>query len=117
MAAAMKYFLDGSSAQWLQGTLTGKPACVFTSSSTMHGGQESTLLTMMIPLFHHGMLLMGLPYTLPELHHTTSGGTPYGVSHVAGSDNQFVISKEERILALAQGQQLAKYAQLLKQEK
>jgi len=117
MAAAMKYFLDGSSAQWLQGTLTGKPACVFTSSSSMHGGQESTLLTMMIPLFHHGMLLMGLPYSLPELHHTTSGGTPYGVSHVAGSDNQFAISKEERILALAQGQQLAKYAQLLKQEK
>jgi NAD(P)H dehydrogenase (quinone) len=117
MAAAMKYFLDGSSGQWLQGSLTGKPACVFTSSSSMHGGQESTLLTMMIPLFHHGMLLMGLPYTLPELHHTTSGGTPYGISHVAGSDNQFAISKEERILALAQGQQLAKYAQLLKQEK
>ncbi len=117
MAAAMKYFIDGSTSAWLQGSLAGKPACVFTSSSSLHGGQESTLLTMMIPLFHQGMLLMGLPYSLPELHHTTSGGTPYGVSHVAGGDNQFPISKEEKTLALAQGRQLAIYAQLLKQEK
>jgi NAD(P)H dehydrogenase (quinone) len=117
MAAAMKFFLDGSTSEWLQGSLTGKPACVFTSSSSMHGGQESTLLTMMIPLFHHGMLLMGLPYSHPELHHTNSGGTPYGVTHVAGSNNQLAISKEEQSLALAQGRQLAHYAKLLKQGK
>ena len=117
MAAAMKFFLDGSTSEWLQGSLTGKPACVFTSSSSMHGGQESTLLTMMIPLFHHGMLLMGLPYSLPELHHTSSGGTPYGVTHVAGGSNQLAISKDEQSLAFAQGRQLAQYAQLLKQAK
>lgn len=117
MAAALKFFLDGSTSQWLQGSLSGKPACVFTSSGSMHGGQESTLLTMMIPLFHHGMLLMGLPYSHPELHHTTTGGTPYGVTHVAGGNHQLAISKDEQTLALAQGRQLANYAKLLKQEK
>ena len=85
MAAALKYFLDGSSGLWLSGALAGKPAAVFTSTGSMHGGQESTLLTMMLPLLHHGMLMVGLPYTEPGLSTTTTGGTPYGASHVAGS--------------------------------
>ena len=86
MAAAMKYFWDGTSAEWLSGTLAGKPACVFTSTGSLHGGQESTLLTMMIPLLHHGMMVMGLPYTNAELMTTASGGTPYGASHWSGLD-------------------------------
>ena len=85
MAAPLKYFLDGTSALWLSGALVGKPAAVFTSTGTMHGGQESTLLSMMLPLLHHGMLLAGVPYTEAELSSTTSGGTPYGASHVAGT--------------------------------
>ncbi len=109
MAAAMKYFLDGTAPEWMQGTLAGKPACVFTSSSTQHGGQESTLLSMMIPLLHHGMLIMGLPFTEPALSHTTSGGTPYGASHVAGSQHA-PISEDEKKLAIAQGKRLAEAA-------
>lgn len=107
MAAAMKYFIDSTSTQWLNGKLIGKPACVFTSSSSMHGGQESTLLSMMLPLFHHGMLLMSLPYSEPELAKTQTGGTPYGVSHVAGPDNKARLSDDESKLCIAQGKNLA----------
>ncbi len=107
MAAPMKYFLDGLGAQWLRGTLTGKPAAVFTASSTMHGGQESTLLSMMLPLMHHGMIIVSLPYTVPELFSTRTGGTPYGASHVAGINNDQPLSDDERKLCIAQGRQLA----------
>ncbi|HNX72481.1 NAD(P)H:quinone oxidoreductase [Rivihabitans pingtungensis] len=110
MAAAMKYFLDGSTGLWLNGALAGKPACVFTSSSSQHGGQESTLLSMMLPLLHHGMLLVGLPYSEPALSATQTGGTPYGVSHVAGPNNDRPISDDERKLAIAQGKRLAEVA-------
>jgi NAD(P)H dehydrogenase (quinone) len=114
MAAPLKYFLDGSSSQWLAGTLSGKPACVFTSSGSLHGGQESTLLTMMIPLLHHGMMILGLPYSLNELHHTKTGGTPYGVSHFSDGQNQLSVSSDESKLALAQGKRLALTALKLK---
>ena len=107
MAAALKYFLDGTAAQWLAGTLSGKPAAVFTSTGSLHGGQESTLLSMMIPLLHHGMLLMGLPYSHPELMNTSSGGSPYGASHWAGADGKKALTEDERILALALGKRLA----------
>ena len=110
MAAPLKYFLDGTSAQWLAGTLSGKPACVFTSTGSQHGGQETTLWSMMLPLLHHGMLLMGLPYAEPELMTTRSGGTPYGVSHVAGADGLRPVTDEELRLAVAQGQRLARTA-------
>lgn len=110
MAAAMKYFLDGLAGEWVNGSLIGKPACVFTSSSSMHGGQESTLLSMMLPLFHHGMLVLGLPFSEPRLSTTISGGTPYGVSHVAGSDGNDVLSADEIHLARAQGRRLAEAA-------
>lgn len=113
MAAELKYFLDGTSGLWLSGALTGKPAAVFTSTSSLHGGQESTLLTMMVPLLHHGMLLMGLPYTEPELLNTTSGGTPYGASHFAGPDNGREFTEEERRLCRALGRRLAETAQRL----
>ncbi len=113
MAAAMKYFLDGTAPEWMQGTLAGKPACVFTSSSTQHGGQESTLLSMMIPLLHHGMLLLGLPFTEQALSHTRTGGTPYGASHVAGHDNSVALSEDEKQLAIAQGRRLAEAARKL----
>jgi len=114
MASAMKYFWDGSTAQWLSGALSGKPACVFTSSGSLHGGQETTLISMMLPLMHHGMLLLGLPYTNPELSSTTTGGTPYGVSHFAGGSGQHPISKDEHQLALEQGKRLASIAKQLK---
>jgi NAD(P)H dehydrogenase (quinone) len=107
MAAAMKYFIDSTSTEWLNGKLIGKPACVFTSSSSMHGGQESTLLSMMLPLFHHGMLLTGLPYSEPDLSQTTTGGTPYGASHVATTSNNSALSEEELRLCFAQGKHLA----------
>jgi NAD(P)H dehydrogenase (quinone) len=107
MAAPMKYFLDGTIAAWQNGTLAGKPACVFTSSASQHGGNEATLLSMMLPLLHHGMLLMGLPYTEPDLSTTTGGGTPYGASHVAGSAGSPLLSEAESRLAFAQGQRLA----------
>lgn len=107
MAAPLKHFLDTTSAEWASGTLTGKPAAVFTSTATMHGGQESTLLSMMLPLLHHGMLLLGLPFTEPALNATRSGGTPYGASHVAGVQGENAITEHERELARALGKRLA----------
>jgi NAD(P)H dehydrogenase (quinone) len=107
MAAAMKYFLDGTAAQWLSGTLAGKPAAVFTSTGSLHGGQESTLLSMMIPLLHHGMLLLGLPYTQPELMTTASGGSPYGATHWSGVDGNRAVTDDEKRLAVALGRRLA----------
>lgn len=107
MAAAMKHFLDGTGALWASGALIDKPACTFTSSSSLHGGQESTLLSMMLPLLHHGMLYCGIPYSEAALSKTKTGGTPYGASHVAGSDNQAEISEEESALCLALGKRLA----------
>jgi NAD(P)H dehydrogenase (quinone) len=107
MAAPLKYFLDGTTALWLKGALIGKPAAVFTSSASMHGGQETTLLSMMLPLLHHGMMIVGLPYSEPELTSTTGGGTPYGASHVAGTANDKPISEAERKLCLALGRRLA----------
>ncbi len=113
MAAAMKYFLDGTTPQWLSGALAGKPAAVFTSTSSMHGGQESTLLSMMLPLLHHGMLIVGLPYSETDLLHTRSGGTPYGASHLAGIDSDLPLSEEEQRLCLALGRRLAESARAL----
>ncbi len=110
MAAAMKYFWDGTSSLWLSGALAGKPACVFTSSASLHGGQESTLLSMMLPLLHHGMLIVGLPYSQPELSVTRSGGTPYGASHYAGPHGTEPLTEEERRLAFALGKRLAEIA-------
>ena len=110
MAAAMKYFLDGTAGLWLKGTLIGKPACVFTSSGSMHGGNETTLLTMMLPLMHHGMLMVGLPYSEPELSSTQTGGTPYGASHIGGTMDDKAISADERKLCLALGKRLAETA-------
>ncbi|MDN3519228.1 NAD(P)H:quinone oxidoreductase [Aquisalimonas lutea] len=107
MAAPLKHFLDGTSGLWLSGTLADKPAAAFTSTGTLHGGQETTLVTMMMPLLHHGMLLMGLPYTEPELTSTGSGGTPYGPSHVAGADGQGPHTEEEERLCRALGRRLA----------
>ena len=114
MASAMKYFWDGSTAKWLSGALAGKPGCVFSSSGSLHGGQETTLLSMMLPLLHHGMLLVGLPYSNTELSTTTTGGTPYGVTHVAGESGQRPISADEHKLAIEQGRRLAKIAKQLK---
>ena len=110
MAAPMKYFLDGTSSLWLKGTLVGKPACVFTSTGSMHGGNESTLLTMMMPLLHHGMMMVGLPYSEPELSSTQSGGTPYGASHVGGALDDKKITEDEKKLCLALGKRLAETA-------
>ncbi len=107
MAAAMKYFWDGTGSLWMQHALVGKPAALFTSSSSMHGGQESTLLSMMIPLLHHGMLIVGLPYSEPELNTTQSGGTPYGASHVAGLSSDAPITDAEKKLCIALGKRLA----------
>lgn len=113
MAAPLKHFLDTTGAEWASGTLAGKPAAVFTATSTMHGGQESTLLSMALPLLHHGMLLLGIPYTEPALSHTQSGGTPYGASHVAGPKGDNGISEHERDLARALGRRLADIARKL----
>ena len=113
MATPLKYFLDQTSELWLSGKLAGKPACVFTSTSSLHGGQETTLLSMMLPLLHHGMLICGLPYSETDLLHTKTGGTPYGVSHFAGNDNNNPISEEEKRLCKAQGKRLAQIAQQL----
>jgi NAD(P)H dehydrogenase (quinone) len=107
MAAPLKYFLDTTGGLWLAGTLTGKPAAVFTSTGTLHGGQESTLLSMMLPLLHHGMLLLGIPYRETDISNTRSGGTPYGASHYSGPDNDQAITEEERRLCLALGRRLA----------
>jgi NAD(P)H dehydrogenase (quinone) len=113
MAAPLKYFLDGTSAQWLSGALSGKPACVFTSTGSLHGGQESTLLTMMLPLLHHGMLIMGLPYTEKNLMTTHSGGSPYGATHWSGIGGDLVMTEETRELAIALGKRLALNARKL----
>jgi NAD(P)H dehydrogenase (quinone) len=110
MAAAMKYFWDGTGSLWMKHTLVGKPAALFTSTGTMHGGQESTLLTMMLPLLHHGMVIVGLPYSEPELNSTQQGGTPYGASHVAGLANDQPISEAEKKLCIALGKRLAQTA-------
>jgi NAD(P)H dehydrogenase (quinone) len=110
MAAPMKAFLDGTGPLWLKGALIGKPACVFTSTGSLHGGQETTLLSMMLPLLHHGMLIAGLPYSQAELNATRSGGTPYGASHFAGIADDLPISDAERTLCLAQGKRLAEIA-------
>ena len=110
MAAPMKYFFDGLVGAWVNGALTGKPACVFSSSASLHGGQESTLLTMMVPLLHHGMLLLGIPFSESALNTTRSGGTPYGATHVAGADGVAVLTAEEIELARAQGRRLAEVA-------
>jgi NAD(P)H dehydrogenase (quinone) len=110
MAAPVKYFLDGTSALWLGGALAGKPAGVFTSTSSLHGGQEATLLSMILPLLHHGMLVLGLPYSEPDLIRTRSGGTPYGPSHLAGPDSDLPLTEEERHLCMALGRRLAETA-------
>ncbi|OOG25584.1 NAD(P)H:quinone oxidoreductase, type IV [Thioalkalivibrio denitrificans] len=113
MAAPMKYFLDGTGSQWLSGALAGKPAGVFTSTGTLHGGQESTLLSMMIPLLHHGMLIVGIPYTEPTLTDTRTGGTPYGPSHLAGPKGDLPLSEDERVLCHALGRRIATAARAL----
>ena len=113
MAAPLKYFLDETSREWLAGSLSGKPACVFTSTASMHGGQESTLLSMMLPLLHHGMVICGLPYSLPQLHTTLTGGTPYGVSHLATKTAPQRLSDDEICLCIAQGKRLAELAKKL----
>ncbi len=110
MAAPLKHFLDSLGGEWARGTLAGKPACAFTATATMHGGQEATLLTMMVPLLHHGMVLVGIPYTEPDLHRTRSGGTPYGASHVSGALGDQPVTDEERRLAFALGRRLAAIA-------
>ena len=115
MAAPLKHFIDGLGAEWVSGTLAGKPAAVFTSTGTMHGGQEATLLSMILPLLHHGALVVGIPYTEGALHSTRSGGTPYGASHVAGDHDDLPISDEERELALALGRRIATVARKLAQ--
>ena len=107
MAAPMKYFWDGTGSLWMKGVLAGKPAAVFTSSSSMHGGQETTLTSMMLPLLHHGMLIVGLPYTEPDLLNTTTGGTPYGASHIAGVASDLPVTEHERKLCIALGRRLA----------
>jgi len=110
MAAPLKHFLDGSGELWRRGALAGKPACVFTSSASLHGGQETTLVSMMLPLLHHGMLVMGIPYTEAGLHATKTGGSPYGASHVSGLADDRPVSDTERALAIAQGKRLAELA-------
>lgn len=110
MAAPLKYFLDGSSSQWLSGALAGKPACVFTSTGSLHGGQESTLLSMMLPLLHHGMLIVGLPYTEAALMTTTGGGSPYGATHWSGVNGDQPFGDDSRQLAIALGRRLAQTA-------
>ena len=110
MAAPLKHFWDGTSLLWRRGALAGKPACVFTSTASLHGGQETTLVSMMLPLLHHGMLIVGLPYTQPELDATRAGGTPYGPTHFAGIADDFALSAEERLLCIAQGRRLAEVA-------
>lgn len=114
MAAPLKYFLDGTASQWLSGTLAGKPAAAFTSSASLHGGQETTLLSMALPLLHHGCLLVGLPYTETALNTTRSGGTPYGASHVSFGDNSTALSAEEEKLCRALGRRVADIATRLK---
>jgi NAD(P)H dehydrogenase (quinone) len=116
MAAPLKYFLDQSSGLWLSGALSGKPAGVFTSTASLHGGQETTLLSMMLPLLHHGMLISGLPYSEPELLKTKTGGTPYGASHLAGTDSSLDLSDDEMKLCKALGRRIASFADKLSHE-
>jgi NAD(P)H dehydrogenase (quinone) len=113
MAAPMKYFLDSTGAEWASGALAGKPAAVFTSTSTQHGGQESTLLSMMLPLLHHGCVLVGIPFTEARLTDTRTGGTPYGASHVSGADSKAPFSEDETELARALGARVAVIARKL----
>jgi NAD(P)H dehydrogenase (quinone) len=113
MAAPMKYFLDSTTNMWLKGALINKPAAVFTSSGSMHGGNETTLITMMLPLMHHGMVMIGLPYSEPALGTTTSGGTPYGASHIGGALDSNPLSDDEKKLCLALGKRLAETAMKL----
>jgi NAD(P)H dehydrogenase (quinone) len=113
MAAPLKHFIDGLGAEWTSGTLVGKPAAVFTSTATMHGGQESTLLSMMLPLLHHGCVIAGIPYTEPALTTTRTGGTPYGASHVAGNDDDARLSDDEAALARVLGRRVAELARSL----
>ncbi len=113
MAAPVKHFLDTLGAEWASGTLVGKPAAAFTSTATMHGGQESTLLTMLVPLLHHGCVIAGIPFTEAALNTTRSGGTPYGASHVAGIDDDPQLSEDETVLARALGRRIAQLAQRL----
>ncbi len=113
MAAPLKYFIDSTSGLWLGGTLAGKPATVFTSTSSLHGGQETTLLSMMLPLLHHGMLIVGIPYSETDLLHTDAGGTPYGASHLAGTDSNKPLTDAELRLCRAQGKRLAEAARKL----
>ena len=110
MAAPLKHVLDGTGLLWQRGALAGKPACVFTSTASLHGGQETTLVSMMLPLLHHGMLITGLPYTQPELNATRAGGTPYGASHFAGIADDRPVEGDERLLCIAQGRRLAELA-------
>ena len=110
MAAPLKYFLDSTSGLWMSGPLIGKPACCFTSTASLHGGQETTLVSMMLPLIHHGAIIVGTPYSEKALFETKTGGTPYGVSHHAGNDSKSPISEHEKALCLAQGKHLAKIA-------
>ena len=110
MAAPLKQFLDGTGELWRRGALAGKPACVFTSSATLHGGQETTLVSMMLPLLHHGMLIVGTPYTEPGLNATRTGGTPYGASHFAGIADDQPVTDDEKTLCVAQGRRLAEIA-------
>jgi len=110
MAAPLKYFLDGTSGLWMNGALIGKPAALFTSTASMHGGQESTLLSMMLPLMHHGMMILGLPYSEAELTSTTAGGTPYGASHLSGTLDDKPITDAERKLCIVLGKRLAETA-------
>lgn len=113
MAAPLKHFLDNTSNLWFNGTLAGKPACVFSATATMHGGQETTLLSMMLPLIHHGMLILGIPYTEPRLTNTVTGGSPYGATHVSGAQHDKVVSDDEKQLAFALGKRLAEIAKKL----
>jgi NAD(P)H dehydrogenase (quinone) len=110
MAAPLKHFWDSTGELWLKGRLAGKPAALFTSTGSLHGGQETTLISMMLPLLHHGMVIVGLPYTLPELFATRSGGTPYGASHHAGAAGELSITEHERKLCLTLGRRLADIA-------
>ncbi|KFN51060.1 NAD(P)H:quinone oxidoreductase [Arenimonas composti] len=113
MAAPLKHFIDTLGAEWASGSLVGKPAAAFTSTATMHGGQESTLLTMLVPLLHHGMVVLGIPFTESALNTTATGGTPYGASHVAGADDDRPLSDDEKALARALGRRLAETARKL----
>lgn len=117
MAAPMKYFWDTTAGHWMKGTLINKPATVFTSTASLHGGQETTLLSMMLPLLHHGCVIVGVPFSEPELSNTRSGGTPYGTSHLAGNDASIAITAEEKKLCIAQGKRLAELTKAIKHGK